>query len=240
MKLHVLGNNGPFPAPGGATSGYLLESSGTFLCLDMGSGVLQALTRRMPPENLDALFLTHWHYDHCADTLPLLYRLQATGKTLRVYAPEDDQAAVRGILRQDPGIELMSLNPGDSLTIGDVQIRVFRAVHPVKAVMLRMTSLSEGKVFCYTGDTNLCDDLGQAVQDADLLLADGLFPEKIWDSHKPHLSARLCAQLAVQAGVRRLVITHLNPMIPSQTLLEEARAVFPEARLSSIGETYEF
>ena len=26
MKLTILGMNGPFPAPGGATSGYLLES----------------------------------------------------------------------------------------------------------------------------------------------------------------------------------------------------------------------
>ena len=55
MRLTVLGCNGPYPAPEGACSGYLVEAEGAALQLDLGSGVLARLTGRMPPEELTAL-----------------------------------------------------------------------------------------------------------------------------------------------------------------------------------------
>ncbi|MBK5244372.1 MAG: hypothetical protein JJE18_04980 [Eubacteriaceae bacterium] len=45
MKLTVLGNTGPFPAPGGACSGYLFESNGSRIILDFGSGVMANLQK---------------------------------------------------------------------------------------------------------------------------------------------------------------------------------------------------
>ena len=80
MELTVLGMNGPFPAPGGATSGYLLCAGETRIQLDLGSGTLAALTARTAPEGLTALLLSHWHYDHCNDVLPLIYRLEAVAE----------------------------------------------------------------------------------------------------------------------------------------------------------------
>ena len=38
MKLTVLGCNGPYPAPGGACSGYLLQEGDTGVLLDCGAG----------------------------------------------------------------------------------------------------------------------------------------------------------------------------------------------------------
>lgn len=51
MNLTVLGNTGPFPAPGGACSGYLFESKGSRIVLDFGSGVNEAAVK--------TLILTH-------------------------------------------------------------------------------------------------------------------------------------------------------------------------------------
>ena len=45
----------------------------------------------------------------------------------------------------------------------------------------------------------------------------------------------LAAELARDAKCGRLVITHLNPLFSPQTLLEEARAVFPETCLAQAG-----
>ena len=96
MRLTILGNNGPFPAPGGATSGYLLTSGETRICFDLGSGTLSRLTALTPPEELTALVLSHWHYDHCADVLPLIFRLEACAQQpLHVYAPADENSLVR-------------------------------------------------------------------------------------------------------------------------------------------------
>ena len=79
MKLHLLGVNGPFPESYGATSGYLLQADSALIQLDLGSGVLARLTALTAPESLDALFLSHWHFDHAADLPVLMYRLQAMG-----------------------------------------------------------------------------------------------------------------------------------------------------------------
>lgn len=233
MKLYVLGMNGPFPEPDGATSGYLLVSGHTKICMDLGSGTLQRLTGLMEPADLDVLFFTHWHYDHCSDVLPLLYRLQATGKRLRVIGPADAASPIRAILEKDPQVDLETTAPGDCFEIGGLQVKVFKAVHPVPAVMLR---ICDGQhTLCYTGDTNLHDQLLPFAQGADLLLADGLFTEETWGSGKPHLSAKQCAELARDAGVGRLVITHLNPFLDKGTLLSQARQAFPASELAQTG-----
>ena len=236
MRLTILGMNGPFPAPGGATSGYLLDCGDTVLGLDLGSGTLSRLTALMPPEGLSALLLTHWHYDHCADVLPLLYRLEAMGATLHIYAPADEQSPVRKPVQACRAVVLHDLQPGDSLCIGGTQISVFPARHPVPAVMLRIAHA--GKTFCYTGDTNTMDGLTAFADQADFLLADGLFLEAAWTEGKPHLSATHVAKLAQDANVRRFVITHLNPAIDPVTLLREARAVRIDALLAACGDTY--
>jgi len=101
MELTVLGMNGPFPAANGATSGYLMRGEKTRVAMDMGSGTLGRLTALMPPEKLDALLLSHWHFDHCSDVLPLLFRLQAcAAKPLDVYAPVDESSMVRKVVQQ--------------------------------------------------------------------------------------------------------------------------------------------
>lgn len=237
MKLYVLGMNGPFPEPGGATSGYLLASGNTRICMDLGSGTLQRLTGLMEPADLDLLFFTHWHYDHCSDVLPLLYRLQASGRKLRVIGPADPASPVRAILEKDQQVELETAAPGDRIDVGGVRLEVFPAVHPVPAVMLRVT---DGKnTLCYTGDTNLQENLVSYAADADLLLADGLFTVAAWAQTKPHLSARQCAELARDANVRRLIITHLNPFLDKGTLLQEARSAYPASELAQTGMCYQ-
>ena len=73
MRLTVLGKYGPFPAPGGATSGYLIEQGDTRVLFDCGSGVLTRLLAQCPLEQLDAVVLSHLHEDHVADMQVLAY-----------------------------------------------------------------------------------------------------------------------------------------------------------------------
>ena len=238
MRLTILGMNGPFPAPGGATSGYFLTAGESRIALDLGCGTLPRLTALTAPEEMTALLLTHWHYDHCADVLPLIYRLEACAKEpLHIYAPVDENALVRKAVQACSKIVLHDVQPGDIFQVGDMQVSVGNARHPVPAVMYRVQA--EGKTFCYTGDTNTVEGLIDFAKDADFLLADGLFTDSIWAEGKPHLSASHVAKLAKAAGVNRFVITHLNPTIAPQTLLKEARAIRIDAVLAACGDTYE-
>ena len=233
MRLHLLGVSGPYPASNGATSGYLLEAASSLLQFDFGCGVLSRLTALCPPEDLSALFLSHWHFDHTSDLLLLIYRLQALGRVLPVYAPVDENSALRRIVEQADCFRLQDIRPGDLLSVGDVRIRIGEARHPVPSVGFRVEA--EGQAFGYTGDTNTLPSLADFYQNVDLLLADGLFPDQAWAESKPHLSAALAAGLARDARVKQLIVTHLNPVYPPETLLREARSVFPEIRIAEAG-----
>ena len=120
--------------------------------------------------------------------------------------------------------------------LGGVTLQVYPARHPVPAVMLRLEA--DGRTLCYTGDTNVQDGLADYARGADLLLADGLFTTALWQENKPHLSAVHAAEMAREAGAKRLVITHLNPAIDPETLLREARSVRQDAVLARCGDVY--
>ena len=235
MKLHLLGVNGPYPESGGATSGYLLEAEDALIQFDFGSGILSRLTALCPPESLSAVAVSHWHFDHTSDLLPLIYRLQDQGGCLTVYAPADDASALRKIVADAPCFDLVTVAPGDQFRVGGALLSVGEARHPVPGVSYRLSA--GGQSFGYTGDTNTLPSLPGFFRGCDLLLADGLFPEAAWAEAKPHLSAALAAGLARDAGVRSLVITHLNPSFPPETLLAEAREIFPAVCLARAGQT---
>ena len=237
MKLHLLGVSGPFPESNGATSGYLLEAGSSLLQFDFGSGILARLTALMPPEALNAVFLSHWHFDHTSDLLPLIYRLQALGSVLPVYAPADETSALRKTVASAPCFQLTDIAPGDRITVGDAEVFVGEARHPVPTVGFRVEQ--GGRVFGYTGDTNTLPSLAGFYRGCDLLLADGLFPEEDWTEQKPHLSAALAAELARDAGAKRLIVTHLNPFYSPKTVLREARTRFPDPRLAEPGAAVE-
>lgn len=232
MKLTILGCNGPFPAPGGPCSGYLLEQGDTRVLLDCGTGVLAALTALLPPESLNAVVLSHLHYDHMSDMLPLIYRMQGKGR-LPVYAPSAP-APVRALLAD--AFDLRDIGEGG--TIGGLRMRAFPVRHPVPCFATRFEA--EGISFCYTGDTNTCEGLADFAKDSDLLLIDACFTASQWAEGKPHLSAALAAKAAKEAKARRLVLTHFTPGSDPEALRTEASAVFPGAELARPGLTLSF
>ena len=101
MKLTILGNNGPYPAAGGACSGYLLtgDHGRTQVLIDCGAGVLSGLSTWISWEALDAVILSHLHYDHMSDLLPMQYAMQFHPRPapLPVFAPATP-APVRALL----------------------------------------------------------------------------------------------------------------------------------------------
>lgn len=75
MKLHILGRNSGGPGPGGACSGYLVQSGNGNILLDCGPGIIGRLQQIIPIDDLDAIIITHLHADHFLDLIPLAYLL---------------------------------------------------------------------------------------------------------------------------------------------------------------------
>lgn len=235
MRLTILGNNGPYPGAGGACSGYLLSSDGgdTNVLIDCGTGVLANLARSLPWEKLDAVILSHLHYDHMSDMLPMQYVLQFHPREnpLPVFAPESP-AQVRALLN----VPAYALRPMRDAQIGEFAVRFFPGRHPVESFAMRVECGSAS--FVYTGDTNEVAGLDRFAAGADLLLADAGLCTADWTMSAPHLSAAGCGRLAQSAGAKRLLLTHLNPRYTPEALEEEAQAEFAHAEFTKPGAQY--
>lgn len=235
MKLTILGNNGPYPAAGGACSGYLLESDSgdTTILIDCGTGVLANLMGTGALNRLDAVILSHLHYDHMSDLMPMQYAIQFNPRRhpLPIYAPETPES-VRASL--DCGC--YDLWPCRDMTIGEMRLSFNPARHPVETNAISVTC--DGARFVFTGDSNTDALLELFCEGADLLLADAGLSEADWAPTKPHYSAALCGILAKNAKAKRLLLTHFNPKYDPAELLMEARAHFPEAEIAELREVY--
>ena len=95
----------------------------------------------------------------------------------------------------------------------------------------------------YSGDTRPHLSVIEASRGADLLVHEATFGGDEMERAKEtgHSTAAEAARVALEAGVRRLVLTHISPRYSRDApeLLAEARAVFPETIIARDGMTVE-
>ena len=236
MKLTVLGTCGPFPKPGSACSGYLLESEKTRILLDCGSGVLSRLLRVCDISSLDAVVLTHLHFDHCSDIGVLRYALEASPKkpVIRLLAPDTAGTVLEPFLKGTGVFQVETVSSGMECVAGSLLLRFSRAVHPVEAYCVGIEG--EGRSFFYTGDTALFDGLDDLMRGADLAVADSCFTDEQAKIRKGiHMSPGEIVQLRERAGVGRMVLSHhfggvpedaVKPPLPDGCIYAEDMSVF--------------
>jgi ribonuclease Z len=98
-----------------------------------------------------------------------------------------------------------------------------------------------GRTVVYSGDTRPNLTLIQAAREADLLIHEATFggDESERARETGHSTAAEAAQVARDAHVRRLVLTHISPRYgrDAPELLAEARAIFPETVIARDGMT---
>jgi ribonuclease BN (tRNA processing enzyme) len=232
--LTVLGSAGGAPTRTNPASGYLVESEGTAIWLDAGTGTFMELARHMDPGTLAAVVLSHIHVDHCTDVFGL-YGYLAFGPSgivpVPVFAPTGAAEHLSAFARAGEEhvfhtvLGLVDVEAGSALTIGDVSIRFGRAVHPVPAVVTRFDT-PDGSIV-YSGDTGPGSDLVELAGDADVLLCEATIAGgRSAQTYPYHLTAGEAGRVAAEAGVSQLIVTHLASGVDADRALEEAAVEF--------------
>lgn len=243
MRLTVLGNNGPFPAAGGACSGYLLAEGDTRVLIDCGNGVLANLQKFVKLEELDAIILTHLHSDHMSDMMVLRYAIQIKMNRnqfpgpIDVYAPQEPEDEYSR-LNLDNIFNLKPVTESLEIKIGNLKINFAEMTHPVKCYAVSFDNGS--KRFVFSGDTSWNQNIIEFSKASDMVMLDaGLLSKDKTAPNVAHLTAAECGKIAREAGAKRLLLTHFWPEYGKEAMLAEAKAEFPGAELAELLCTYE-
>ncbi|HYC32783.1 MAG TPA: ribonuclease Z [Gemmatimonadales bacterium] len=98
-----------------------------------------------------------------------------------------------------------------------------------------------GRTLVYSGDTRPHLALAEAARGADLLVHEATFGGDELERAREtgHSTAAEAARIALEAGVRRLVLTHISPRYTRDApeLLAEALAIFPATSIARDGMT---
>lgn len=237
MRITVLGNNGPYPGPGSACSGYLLEGVGTKILIDCGSGVLSNLQKFIGIDEIDGVILTHLHYDHMSDMLVLKYAIEVGKsrglplKALDVWAPPEP-AEVFSMLGSGEAFNMQPITKELKIMKGDLEITFGRMKHPV---MCYGVAVSDGKrKFVFSGDTSWDPESAKFFNGADVLMLDAGLLAREKTEGAAHLTAEECGLAAKQANVCRLLLTHLWPRHDVNEIVTEARTHYKNAEAVTI------
>ena len=245
MRLTVIGCSGSGPGPDSPASCYLVEQDGFRLLVDLGNGAFGPLQGLLDPRSVDAVFLSHLHADHCLDVAPYVvwhrYAAPSSGRPVPLFAPAG--ADRRLALAYDAGggpltdvFDFGVVTPG-SFPLGPFAAETARTAHPVECHALRLTA--GGRSLVYTADTGPSAEVASLARRADVLLAEASFADEPDLPSALHLTGRQAGELAAQAGVGRLLLTHVPPWVDRADQLAAARAAFPTAELVHAGAVYD-
>ena len=91
--------------------------------------------------------------------------------------------------------------------------------------------LQKGAKLVVVGDAGKTDNLVEICRDADALVIEATYLDEDAEmaSQFSHLTARMAAELAIKAGVKKLILTHISRRYREKDVLKEAQAIFPNS-----------
>ena len=235
MRVVILGAGTAIPAHEHSPSGIYVQAGREHVLLDAGAGTLQRLHAAGAPwQELDRVFLTHFHLDHCLDLASILFALRLPQverrKTLTVYGPPGLKRLYRQLNRAFQGW----ISPrGFPLIFKELREATLKlhgyTVHsrPVRhydtgAVGYRIDEA--GKRLAYSGDTDVCEAVAELGRNAHALILECSVPDE--RKVDGHLTPSECGRLADAANCRHLVLTHFYPVFKGYDIRRRVRRFF--------------
>lgn len=239
MTVTVLGCDASYPSPGGACSGYLLQSGSTALWMDAGSGTMAQLAKQVDIDRLDGIVISHAHPDHWTDLLVYHHLVRYhRERSVPVYAPRRVLELMEAVNGEVLPLDWHVIDETSTAKVGGIALRFSRTDHPPETLAVRVDG--EGRSMAYTADTGPAWSMAGAFGDGvDVALCEATYLADR-EGTAGHLSGRQAGALARAAGARRLVLTHLWPVIDPQAVRAEAEGAYGgPVDLARMHETYE-
>jgi ribonuclease BN (tRNA processing enzyme) len=234
MKLTVLGSSTPYPRPDNPCSGYLLQHDDTAIWVDAGTGTLGELQRHVSPAALTAIWISHSHADHTADLLTAYYALRfgevELEHPLPLFCPTGLRDRLTGFLgpQSKKGLprvfDFIELDGWGEQRVGAIDLAWGPLDHGMPAFGL--SASAAGTTIAYSGDTAFCAGLVELAEGAQTLVCEVGYAEHPQDEPAVHCTPEDAGRAAREAGVKRLVLTHIDGSLDRVTAIARARSAF--------------
>jgi len=236
MEIIIIGSGTGVPNPRRGAPALMVRGGGLTVQCDLGSGTLKAQADQgLDFNDLDVVFLSHWHPDHVGDLVPFLFATRyALGYTrtrpfilLAARGFGEFFTRLKGAfgdwIEPPPGLmQVQELGPDrDEVQLGTLAVKAAPVNHIGSSLAARLEA--DGKAVVYSGDTDWSETLIDLMRGADLAILEASFPTKM----AGHLTPEEAGEMAARAGVPRLLLTHIYPPGDRVDLRAAAARAYP-------------
>ena len=239
IKVTILGSGTCVPSLRRSSCSVLMQIGTTRLLFDSGPGTMRRLLEAETTIfDLDFIFYSHFHPDHCAELVPLIFATKYPDQNRRQLPLT--VIAGKGLTEFFAGLkavygEWIELAEGrlttieldnrsnDSRSFKDFTIESAPVEHNPESIAYRVSSVHGGSVV-YSGDTDYSENLIELAKGADLLICESAMPDSL--QVKGHLTPSMAGQIASRAGVGKLVLTHFYPDCDDIDIKQECRKTY--------------
>ncbi len=240
MKLTVLGSGSTIPHPTRSSSGFWLETSGGTLLLDCSASVpMRMAQEKLDFPNLDAIWISHFHIDHCAGLLPLLAAtkhveaMQKRTKPLKICGPNGIGKLLSGynavnnyrLLEQPFPVEIVEAAELENFEIlPGVEATACKTPHTAESHAIHIRD-ADGKTLAYSADTGFSEVIAAFANRVDLFILECTYIRR--KPVKKHLELAEAIFLIRKANPKRSMLTHFYPEWDDVDFKEEVAKIDP-------------
>ena len=224
LEVCVIGSGTGIPSRRRRPPALVVRVKGYTLLFDCGAGTIWSLAEAgLDYRDLDSIWFTHFHPDHTAGLVPLLFAARSPDygrkKPLLIGAAtglKDFFKRLHGVygswIELDPAlltIEEIEHTDSTEMELPFGKLFTLPMDHTRESLGYRLET-KEGLVLIYSGDTGYCSNIVTLAREADLFLCECSFPDNL--EVKGHLTPESAGRVAQEAHCKRLVLIHLYPM----------------------------
>jgi ribonuclease BN (tRNA processing enzyme) len=232
VHVSVIGCSPAWPNPGGAQSGYLVESGGRRLLLDCGPGVLARLRERDAGwPRVDAIAITHFHLDHWGDlvswTWGATYGPGSDAPQPELWLPPGGRETLRAFGERlgfadmfERCFSIREYADGETFVAAGLDVTPSRLPH-YELLTFGLRVSNDATTVAYSGDSGPSPRLAELARDVDLFLCEATLVEAEPDL-RGHLTDAECAAAFRDSGAQRLLVIHRPHELALDEELERA------------------
>ncbi len=243
MHFAFLGTSGAIPSLSRDTTSLVFVGREEIVLVDSGgSPVQKLLAAGLDPLTLTHVLITHLHPDHAYGLPALVQNLILLGRTapLPLFCRSEHVEPVIALLQlfrlwERPDafpIPLRGIPPREGVEVlrgSSLRVSASPNAHgQMPNLAIRVEVIGTGAAVVYSSDTEPCDAVVRLAAGAHTLIHEATFPHRDRGRFGAHSTAAEAGQVAAKAGVRRLILAHIEAAYHGElpALVEEARAHF--------------